>query len=217
MRSRNELYRRAARRTLEQIDAAEPELRSAIERLLLWRDNGWQEMEGLLVTMLAQRDRWMQDFVLERAQDWEALRERLERPFARAVREKILELSALLDQVPQARAEALELARFACEQTAGALHRELAELAEFPAAPFEGAEQLEEAREACCCLAGLLLTKDGDFRQRIDKTLGFPADRKAEKERLAKLIADLRRLLGSRKLWPRLAIFRRRATPRTTG
>ena len=46
---RNELYRRAARRTMEQIDAAEPELRSAIERLLLWRDNGWQEMEGLLV------------------------------------------------------------------------------------------------------------------------------------------------------------------------
>lgn len=194
-----ELYRRAARRTLEQIDAAEPELRSAIERLLLWRDNGWQEMESLLVAMLAQRDRWMQDFVLEHAQDWERLRERLEQPFARAVVGKILELSALLDQTPRARAEALELARFACEQSAGALHRELAEMAEFPAGPFEDAEQLEDAREACCCLAGLLLTKDGGFRQRIDKTLGFPADRKAEKARLAKLIADLSQIPGLEK------------------
>ena len=93
------------------------------------------------------------------------VREHLERPFARAVRDKMLELSALLDQVPRAREEALELARFACEQTAGALHRELAELAEFPAAPFDSAEQLEDAREACRCLAGLLLTKEGGFRQ----------------------------------------------------
>ena len=48
-----QLYRRAARQTLEQIDEAEPRLRAALERLLLWRDNGWQEMENLLVQMLS--------------------------------------------------------------------------------------------------------------------------------------------------------------------
>ena len=191
-----ELYRRAARRTLEQIDSADRELRGAIEMLLAWRDNGWQEMEDLLVKMLEQRDRWMRDFVLGSEQDWEALRERLERPFARAVRGKMEELSALLAQVPRACEEALELARFACELSAGALHRELAELAEFPAAPFLSVEQIEEARRACEYLAALLLTKDGGFRQRIDKSLGFPADRKAEKARLTALIADLSQISG---------------------
>ena len=104
-------------------------------------------------------------------------------------------LSALLDGVPHARTEALELARFACQQTSGALHRELAELAEFPAAPFEDAEQLEEAREACARLAELLLSS-GNFRQRVDKRHGFPVDAKAEKNRLLALIADLRNVPG---------------------
>ena len=43
---------------------------------------------------------------------------------------------------------------------------------------------------------GIAADRDGNFRQRIDKTLGFPADRKAEKERLAKLIGDLRQIAG---------------------
>ncbi len=192
-----ELYRRAARRTLEQIDAAEPQLRAAIEELLMWRDNGWQEMERLLVKMLEQRDRWMQSFVLAHEQDWEEMRARLERPFANAVRAKILEVNALLDQVPRARAEALELARFACEQSAGALHRELAELAEFPVAPFDAPEQLEEARRACACLAGLLLTGDRFFSQ-VDKRHGFPVHAKKEKAQLYALISDLSHIPGLR-------------------
>ena len=72
--------------------------------------------------------------MLEREPDWEALRKRLEQPFANAVRAALIRLSGLLDQAPGARGEALELARFACEQSGGQLHQELAELAEFPAA-----------------------------------------------------------------------------------
>lgn len=194
-----ELYRRAARRTLQQIDVADPELRAALEQLLLWRDNGWQEMEDLLVKMLAQRDRWMQGFVFEREQD-EALRERLERPFARAVRDKLLELNDLLDHTPGARAEAHDLARFACTQTEGGLHRELAELAEFPQAPFPDAAALEEAREACACLANLLQTQAGAWRAEkgLNAKVGFPATDagRAAKKRLAALIADLAQVPG---------------------
>ena len=87
-----ELYLRAARATLMQLGAANAELSAAIELLLEWRDNGWTEIETHLVEMLAQRDRWMHDFVLSREQDWDALRERLERPFARAVRETLAEV-----------------------------------------------------------------------------------------------------------------------------
>ncbi|HXZ88358.1 MAG TPA: UvrD-helicase domain-containing protein, partial [Candidatus Binataceae bacterium] len=79
-----ELYRRAARRTLEQLGKHDAALSEAIEALLFWRDNNWTETEDLTVEMLANRDRWMHDFVLDRDPDWLALRERLERPLARA-------------------------------------------------------------------------------------------------------------------------------------
>jgi ATP-dependent exoDNAse (exonuclease V) beta subunit len=191
-----ELYRRAARETLKKIDQTGSALGAAVEELLVWRDNGWQEMENLLVEMLKSRDRWMHSFVLEgepapEDPNPEALRERLERPFARAAHAALIRLSQLLDRVPGARAEALNLARFACEQSEGQLHRELAELAEFPAAPFIGSTTLEEARQAHANLAELLLTGDGVFRKQVDKRLGFPADRKREKARLLDLIASL--------------------------
>ena len=53
------LYRRAARQTLQMVGGSDPAVIASIEKLLLWRDNGWQEMEELLVNMVAQRDRWM--------------------------------------------------------------------------------------------------------------------------------------------------------------
>ena len=45
----DDLYRRAARRTMEQIDAENQPVSNAIADLLLWRDNHWQEVEGKLV------------------------------------------------------------------------------------------------------------------------------------------------------------------------
>jgi len=191
-----DLYRRAARSTLKKIDQIGQPLGAAIEDLLLWRDNGWQEMEELLVVMLGQRDRWMHEFVLDREPDWEALRDRLERPFAHAVRNMLIRLDKLFIQMPQAREEALQLARFACELSGGDLHRDLAELGEFPAPPFYSSEALEEARQAHVNLAALLLTGDGGFRRQVDKRLGFPADRKREKERLLELIVGLRSIDG---------------------
>jgi ATP-dependent exoDNAse (exonuclease V) beta subunit len=80
----SELYRRAARRTLEQIGQANATLSSAIETLLDWRDDNWHEIEDLTVKMLADRDRWMHEFVLEGEQDFDRLRLRLEIPFLRA-------------------------------------------------------------------------------------------------------------------------------------
>jgi len=191
-----ELYRRAARETLRKVDQTGSTLGEAIEKLLLWRDNGWQEMEQLLVEMLGSRDRWMHGFVLEREPDWEALRKRLEQPFANAVRAALIRLSGLLDQAPGARGEALELARFACEQSGGQLHQELAELAEFPAASFTSSMDFEEARLAHASLASLLLTGDGAFRKQVDKRLGFPADRKREKSRILELITQLAAIPG---------------------
>ncbi len=199
-----QLYRLAARRTIEHVGGEkggrDSELQEAIEALLLWRDNGWREMEDLLVEMLAQRDRWMQDFVFDRETDWDALRRRLERPFARAVRRQLAELSQLLGQAPEALNETLELARFACEQTAGAQHRELAEMAEFPVAPFDSPEQLEEARQAYVCLANFLQTQKREWRSEkgLNRTNGFPSTDagRAVKNRFGLVIANLRAVPG---------------------
>ncbi len=186
----DELYRRAARRSLEQIDNTDPILSGAIVLLLEWRDNNWQDVENLLVEMLGKRERWMHEFVLARDPDWHALRLDLEKPFGNAVREALTALDGMLDQLPGAREEILSLARFACTQPNGEQHRELAELAEFPSGPFAG-ENLAAARDAYLCLAKLLLTNDGSFRKAVDKRLGFPSDHKQEKARLLQLIAAL--------------------------
>jgi ATP-dependent helicase/nuclease subunit A len=202
----DELYRRAARSTLLQLGRADSrggsnELQDAIEALLLWRDNNWQELESHVITMLRQRDRWMQEFWLrdfhrDDEAIWNRLRKRLELPFARAVAEKLSHVSRLLLSVPGACEEALDLARFACAQGDAALYAELAELPDFPHGPFPMAEELKDARQAYSCVAQLLLTNDGEFRERVDKRHGFPADRKREKQRLQQLIQDLSDIEG---------------------
>jgi len=191
-----ELYRRAARRALEKIDEDGSALGKAIETLLLWRDNNWQEMEELLMVMLGNRDRWMQGFLLEREPDWDALRVQLERPFGQAVRRALTEVGELFDEAPGARGEALELARFACTQAENEALRGLAELVEFPAAELDGGDALEEARAAWNGVAALVLTGGGTFRKTVNKTLGFPTDRKREKERVLGLIANASAIEG---------------------
>jgi ATP-dependent helicase/nuclease subunit A len=202
----NDLYRRAARHTLEEIGTPNnAALSEAAESLLVWRDNNWQDLEDQLVQMLEKRDRWMQDFVLSHNPDWDALRERLERPFANAIHGALTEISLLLDQVPYAREEALLLARFACSNPNGEQHRPFAELADFPVPPFPTSEALEEAHQALNCMRNLLLTQSDTFRRAIDKNLGFPVDRKPEKARIFNLIADLNAVPG---LESTLASFR---------
>jgi ATP-dependent helicase/nuclease subunit A len=194
----DELYRRAARETLRKIDQIGSALGAAIEELLLWRDNGWQEMEELLVEMLKGRERWMHNFVLEREPDWNALRERLERPFANGVRTTLIRLSQLLDQVPGARGEALELARFACEEPGTSSPWGLAESVEIPSAPFS--DGVDSARELFSLLSEFLQTQKGTWRSErgLKTSDGFPSTPrgKAGKVRFSSLIAALAAVPG---------------------
>ena len=194
----DELYRRAARETLRKIDQSGTALSAAIEELLMWRDNGWQEMEELLVAMLRSRDRWMHDFLLEREPDSEALRERLERPFTRAVRDALDKLSRLLDQASGARDEALELARFACEEPGANSPWQLAECADFPAEPFT--DEIETTREFFVSLSEFLQTQKGSWRSErgLKTSDGFSSTPrgKAGKARFASLITHLAAVPG---------------------
>ena len=164
-----DLYRRAARQTLQQIDGNDPALAAAIERLLLWRDNNWQELETQLVEMLRNRDRWMQGFVLDREQDWGHLRQSLEQSFHRAIAESLSALGQLFDQVSGSREEAHALARFACQNGSSAL-QPLAELADFPDhSGLVDLDALEGALQAYLCLAELLLALSGTFRKQVTR------------------------------------------------
>ncbi len=193
-----DLYRRAARRTIEQIDSADAELRSALESLLDWRDNNWGELESLLATMLASRDRWIHEFVVGREQEWDALRAQLERPFANAVYASLNQVSYLLDQVPEAREEALALARFACEEPGQRSPWDLAQFAEIPRAPFD--EDVTTAGEVYSALGKFLQTQKGSWRAErgLNALDGFPATPrgKAGKARLAGLINKLSAIPG---------------------
>jgi ATP-dependent exoDNAse (exonuclease V) beta subunit len=192
-----DLYRRAARATLQKLGNTEqPALSDAIRDLLLWRDNGWKELEDLLVRMLGQRDRWMHPFVLDREPDWKDVRERLERPLANAVRSALDGINSLFNQIPGACDEALELARFACDHGQRETYGDLAQFAEFPCGPYEHSDALEVARSAYLCLSSLLLKKDGEFRQQVDRRLGFPREFLDEKSRLEDLIGQLSAVPG---------------------
>lgn len=193
-----DLYRTAARRTLERIDSVHPQIRTTIETLLLWRDNNWGEMEDLLVRMLARRDAWMHSFVLKTDQDVEALRKQLERPFVRSIRAHLRLLAGLFHRVPTAEQELLSLARFACNETKGAQHAALAQIQSLPVELPEDHASIAKALEAWKAVASLLLIKNGSFRKSrsFDIGLGFPPDCRAEKERIATLVASLASVNG---------------------
>jgi ATP-dependent exoDNAse (exonuclease V) beta subunit len=190
-----ELYRRAARSTLEQLQAPESasntELLQAIETLLELQDNNWQEIEDQLVEMLSKRDRWMHDFLLQHQPDWDALRRRLEQPFAEAAAQSLTAAAELFRQLPDICEEALSLARFACAQKNDGSLQALAEQVELPCPPFSNADEIDAASVAWLDLADLLLTKEGTLRKSISVRDGFPTDRKLEKQRFASLLAAL--------------------------
>jgi len=193
-----ELYRRAARKTLEGIGKAGTSLGDAVARLLDWDDNNWQELEGLLVEMLSRRDRWMHDFLLSRNPDGDALREYLERPFTRVVAQRLEEVAGLLDLVPGARDEILRLARTACEEPGDKSPHGLAERVEFPAPQFS--DGLEGALGGFCELADFLQTQAGSWRSTrgLTKANGFPATPRgrAGKERFGALVERLEGVAG---------------------
>jgi ATP-dependent exoDNAse (exonuclease V) beta subunit len=211
----NELYRRAARRALQSVEGSNAPLRSAIENLLLSRDNNWPDLEELLVRMLEKRDSWMHSFLLDREPDWDQLRRQLESPFVNAIREVLHRLDVMLDNAPGARFEAQQLACFACGQSEGRLHKDLAELAEFPRGPFTESQAVEDAFGAFRCLADLVLTKGKKrtFRRQFVQRDGFPQGSNEQKQRALSLIGMLRRIDG---LESALASLGNLPTPRFT-
>ena len=195
-----ELYRRAARRLFERvIPSHSPSLaRTALESLLLWRDNNWRDVETQIVEMLAQRNRWYHDFVFSSNINFPQLRQRLEAPMRRAAHQALADLSSALHSFPEASNDLLSIARIACGNCENPLLASIAERPEIPHIRLEeilDSQELEDAASAFRDLATFLLTKtEKSWRKRFDISLGFPpgAPGKPLKTRIESLLNQFR-------------------------
>lgn len=185
------LYREAARATLALLEADDADHAAAIATLLLHLDNRSGTVEEMLVRMLARRDQWIRHAARHDAEgDRTALEAALQRIRADAVDPLQKMLAPLADRLVALAAWAAgnlpddsEAALLGCRQLAALPGREADDTA------------------AWLGLADLLLTKEGGWRRRVDKRLGFaPASearsaeekqrRKEAQQALLDLVAD---------------------------
>ena len=179
-----ELYARAVVELFTQLDSAHP-VAEDIGALLLHFDNNWERLQSLLVAMLGRREQWRHYVGVNR--DPEASEAYLVATVRDLVRGELGTLSARLAPY---QAQLLELLQYAT-----------ASLGESVPSAFPGSEPDDVA--AWRRLRAMLLTNTGGWRQRLDKTMGFPAGKGAAAERkdqIKELLAELRELDGLEQL-----------------
>ncbi len=199
------LYREAARRTLALLDESDS-FAAPVTTLLAHLDNDLARFESMLESMLARRDQWLKFLAAGRPDDAD-LRAELESALSRAVDDALEDLHAA---VPASLAgDMVAVAGYAGENMRATYqHSPIARLAGLSALPQPTQADLELWQG----LAELLLNKSGEYRKRMDKTVGILPDKNsnavAMKERakaLAKaLFAEIQfqRLLGSIRAMP---------------
>ena len=142
-----DLYREAARRTIEMVD--DTEISGALRTLLLLFDNDAAALIGHLAGMLEKREQWL-NITGAGGADMRLVRQRLEASLEELVRESLARARRLMPDHRSA-----DIARFGCRDTGclpGTAHTDL---------------------DAWLAIAELLLTKEGGWRKRIDRNLGF--------------------------------------------
>ena len=160
----SELYLEAARATVEQVESDDA-VAQDVERLLTHLDNDVGRIETLLADMLARRDHWLRH-VHGRERD------ELQAALRNARRNAVERVRALVPAV--ALAELQAVAGFALGNLGG--------------------NGFPDSTEDWSLLARAFLTGDGDWRQRLTKSEGFPAGKPAQpwKERALALIETLK-------------------------
>ncbi len=182
-RDTDQYYLAAARRLLSTLEE-ESHLSAHLACLLLHLDNRVETIEMLLVRMLKLRDQWLPHLIFQgKNLKVDAFREKLEAGLSHAVSDLLF----LCDQaLPlMLRDELLLLMRFSAENLPNNKQAvEIKNKIEFPRPTLKN-------YEAWVFLAQMLLTKEGTWRRRIDKSVGFPSDEKVMKQRIQLLLAEL--------------------------
>lgn len=193
------LYEEAAYRCLLMLEEDDADTAAHIATVLEHLDNDWARLRALLVIMLARREQWLPQLGASRAAlDKQALEDAL----TRAVKKY---LALLAEAVPGNLAnDIIALTAYAAEQlykleAAGNLKQAQPQQAcrDMTAMPMAVVQDLPLWQG----IASLLLTKEGDWRKRVDKNCGIPPggnktdEEKAQaaaKERMKELLKQLR-------------------------
>ena len=173
-----ELHEEAARRSLRLLDEGEPEQAAAVRGLAQHLDNDLTRIHRLLARMLARRDQWLRHLGSDRSG--------LEAALAREVEGYLARMQAGLPALLQD--ELVELAA----QAGATLHRDGADspivaCARLRALPSASVDALPGWRG----IAQFLLTKQGGWRRRADKSIGLPPEEAAAKARFTELLRQL--------------------------
>jgi ATP-dependent exoDNAse (exonuclease V) beta subunit len=181
------LYRAAAIETLDYI-TLDGVLHDAATHVLTHLDNNTGIYVDYLARMLTTRDQWLPftgsgELTADEAQK---LRQVLEGHLESAVREHLELVESLLP--PATRPELAALLDFAASN----LREE--GVHDSPVCRLHGATALPDPVPGNAGswngVAELLLTQAGTFRKQVDKRVGFPADRKAEKATMKALLGE---------------------------
>jgi len=182
------LYREAARRALTRADGGD-DLAGDVRRLLLWRDNRGQDIEDLLVALLAKREQWLRALGMTGRPD----RAAFERTLAMVVTEQLARTGDALREGlaaagvdPDNLLEVLQMA--AANLRAADLGGPLGECPDLAALPGIDPSDLPQWR----ALGFALLTNGGTWRKRVNRNQGFPpkSDQKARIEPVLERLAD---------------------------
>lgn len=185
------MYSEAAAATFDSLDS---EHGQSVETVLRHLDNNTWLYVSYLARMLAYRDQWlaMTGSGLAEANNAQAARARLEKYIEDVV---VQELRRLVSHFPRdCEQEMLALLNYAVDKL-----RESDE-ADHPLCQLHGGKGLPgnaaSDRARWQAIAALLLTKDGNWRKRVNRNDGFPAKDDGQKKSLYALIARLRESPG---------------------
>jgi len=182
------IYRTAAAATFDWL-ATSNRLRQSVERVLVHLDNNTGIYVDYVARMLETRDQWL-SFVgggASGGENIQVIRDKLEQRISDLIEQR---LAAVRDLMPAGlTGQLMSLAGYAAENIRKSDPDHLLAVLTDPA-QLPGTRP--EYTTSWSGLAELLLTRDGLWRKRIDKNLGFPAEDNGEKREFHALLEELR-------------------------
>ncbi|MBF0124366.1 MAG: UvrD-helicase domain-containing protein [Magnetococcales bacterium] len=185
-------YRQAAQETLNSL--VDTPWGGALQQLFDHLDNRWDQAEQLLAQLLQRRDQWLRHVIRGRQLDHNC-RSQLQQALQHSVCER---LTATLELVPPWLQQQLpELARHAAHNLADSpkadtLTRFLRSYRQqHPTGPWQWPGIASDQTVGWLMLTALLLTNQGNWRQKIDASIGFPPFSREEKQLLKDILQQL--------------------------
>ncbi len=189
-----QLLNRYSRGTADSDTGTSDDEHQNLEVLIRHLDNQLNRLEGLLVSLLANRDQWMGLVYRLKYGQREPLEAALRRWGCELVEKVRADLAVFAGEI-------FDSLRYATSNLADENpHHELLQLQELAGLPGDSDSEIKDYWQP---LISMLLTNDGGWRKRLDKNLGFPAGKTKDEKLSAKHHKDsFMRILGELRASP---------------